>query len=65
MRASSDKFNHLFVICCYLKHFETNKERSDFVGPFRDLQDQVHPNANGQMKQVRLYANKIRSRFLY
>ena len=48
-----------------IKHFETKKEGSNFVGPFRDLQDQVHPNTNGQMKEVRLYANKIRSRFLY
>lgn len=54
-----------YVQTTIVKHFETKKEGSDFVGPFRDLQDQVHQNTNGQMKEVRLYANKIRSRFLY
>ena len=48
-----------------VRQFETKREGKDLVGPFRDLQDQVHPNTNGQMKEVRLYANKIRSRFLY
>lgn len=34
MRASSDKFNHLFVICCYLNQYDLN---GNFIKQFESV----------------------------
>lgn len=48
-----------------VRQFETTgKDKNESWLPGRDLQDQVHPNANGRMKIVRYLTNKIASRFL-
>ena len=47
-----------------VRQFETTGKVDEVWQNTRDLQDQVHPNANGRMKIVRYLTNKIALRFL-
>ena len=48
-----------------VRQFETTGQVSGAWQGQRDLDDQVHPNANGRYKIVRYLANKIASRFMF